>query len=84
LSRHGANNNSQYLDNEVDIFALVTLDTRLVGYVSKEDFRKTLTFRVDSFRGSYYDEKGEEDYTKVIELYKETKNQSEIARMFLL
>lgn len=81
LSRHGTKNKSSYKENEVDIFALVTLDTRNVGYVRKEEFRKTMTFRVDSLRGSYYDEKGISDYEKVMKLRKTIDNQSEIARI---
>ena len=40
----------------------------------------TINLRVDSLFGSYYDEKGVLDYKNVIELNKEIKNQSEIAR----
>lgn len=84
LSKHGKRNKNEYLDSDIDLFALVTLDTKMIGYVSKSDFRKTMTFRVDSLRGNYYDEKkrgGVETYRKVIELYSDIKNQSEIARI---
>lgn len=81
LSRHGSGNKGIYQENEADIFALVTLDTKNVGYVKKEDFRKNLTFRVDSLRGNYYDEKGIQHYKEVMKLRKNISNQSEIARI---
>lgn len=81
LSRHGVRNKNFYKENEVDVFALVTLDTRNVGYVRKDEFKKTMTFRVDSLRGSYYDEKSISDYEKVMKLRKTIDNQSEIARI---
>lgn len=80
IKRHGKNNSVIYGDDEVDLFALVALDIRSVGYVSGKDMKTTVNFRVDNLRGSYYDEKGIADYNKVIELYKTIKNQSEIAR----
>lgn len=80
LLRHGKKNQNIYKENDVDLFALVTLDTRNVGYVKREEFSQCMTFRVDSLRGTYYDEKGIDDYKKVISMYKTIKNQSEIAR----
>ena len=80
LSRHGRLNKKKYDNEEVDLFALVTLDTRQVGYITRADFRYTKTFRVDSYKGTYYDEKGIQDYMKVLELHKTISNQSEIAR----
>lgn len=80
IKRHGKNNSVIYGDDEVDLFALVALDIRNVGYVNGKDMKTTVNFRVDNLRGSYYDEKGIADYNKVIELYKTIKNQSEIAR----
>jgi hypothetical protein len=80
IKRHGKRNTQIYDDGEVDIFALVCLDTRLVGYLRNEEMPTTVNFRVDSLRGTYYDEKGIQDYEKAIELSKTISNQSEIAR----
>ena len=80
LSRHGVLNKERYKENEVDIFALVALDTKQIGYVTKGEFRSTMNFRSDSLRGTYYDEKGVADYEKVIEMSKHISNQSEISR----
>ena len=80
VKRHGKNNSQRYNDSEVDVFALVCLDTRQVGYLLNGDMPETLNLRVDSLRGTYYDEKGIQDYEKAVELSKTISNQSEIAR----
>ena len=80
IKRHGKRNTQIYDDGEVDIFALVCLDTHLVGYLRNEEMPTTVNFRVDSLRGTYYDEKGIQDYEKAVELSKTISNQSEIAR----
>ena len=80
LKRHGKLNRAKYSENSVDYFALVCLDTMQVGYIKAADGLQSMNFRVDSLRGSYYDEKGVIDYNKCIELHKSIKNKSEIAR----
>ena len=80
VKRCGKNNTQRYDDSEIDIFALVCLDTRQVGYLLNGDMPETLNLRVDSLRGTYYDEKGIQNYEKAIELSKTISNQSEIAR----
>lgn len=80
VKRCGKNGTQRYSDSEIDIFALVCLDTRQVGYLLNGDMPETLNLRVDSLRGTYYDEKGIQDYEKAIELSKTISNQSEIAR----
>jgi hypothetical protein len=81
IKMHGKHRNKMYGDDEVDIFALATLDTRSVGYVKGKDMKSTTNFRVDSLRESYYDEKGVKDYEKVIELHKTIESPSEIGRI---
>ena len=68
VKRHGKNNQTVYDDGEVDLFALVALDTKQVGYIWNADMPETLNIRVDRLRGSYYDEKGIQDYAKVMQL----------------
>lgn len=84
IRRHGKNNKAIYGNNEVDIFALVCIDTKKVGYLKNSEMPTTVNFRVDSLRGSYYDEKGIKDYENVTELYKTIKNQSEIASITVI
>lgn len=80
IKRHGKHNAVLYDDSEVDVFALVCLDTKTVGYLLNGDMPSTINLRVDALRGTYYDEKGMQDYDKVVELSKTISNQSEISR----
>lgn len=79
IKRHGSNNAQRYGGNEVDIFALVCLDTRKVGYLLNGDMPATLNLRVDALRGSHYDELGALNYQKAVELSKAGKSHSEIS-----
>jgi len=82
IKRHGTNNQKIYTDNEVDVFALVCLDTKRVGYIKNCDMPTTINIRVDDMRGKYYDEKGIKDYESVMRMRKETNyNQTKIARV---
>lgn len=80
IKRCGKHNIQRYKDDEIDIFALVCLDTKKIGYIKNCDMPDTINLRVDSLKGSYYDEKGIINYKNVIELNEKIKNQSEIAR----
>lgn len=68
IKRHGKNNTTRYTKNEVDMFALVTLDTMQVGYIKNVDMPDTINLRVDKLKNTYYDEKGMQDYKNVIAL----------------
>lgn len=81
VKRKGKGNIKRYTYNEVDIFALVCLDTKSVGFIKNKEMPDTINIRVDSLRGKYYDEKGVLDYQKVIELNKKIKSQTEIAKI---
>ena len=78
IKRHGKNNCQRYGSGEVDLFALVSLDTMSIAYLVASDMPETINLRVDSLRGSYYDEKGVKDYERVVEL-KDTMTQTAIA-----
>ncbi len=69
VKRCGKGNKKRYGHNEVDIFALVCLDTKMIGYIKTDDMPDTINYRVDSLRGSYYDEKGIQDFKIVSDLY---------------
>ena len=81
IKRAGANGKTRYNENEIDLFALVCLDTMQVGYLTNKEMPTTVNIRVDALRGTYYDEKGIQDFEKVKELNKTIKNQSEISRI---
>ena len=72
---------TRYTEEEIDLFALVCLDTMEIGYIINKNMPDTLNLRVDSFNGKYYDEKGIQDYKKCIELHKTVSNKSEVARI---
>ena len=56
---NGKNNcRKKYNKKEVDIFALVDLDTRNIAYLPFFDTKTTMNFRVPKFRGEYHDEQG--------------------------
>ena len=81
IKRAGSNGRTRYEENEIDLFALVCLDTMKVGYLTNKEMPTTINIRVDALRGGYYDEKGMQDFEKVKELSKTIKNQSEISRV---
>lgn len=81
IKRHGKNNTKKYTNDDVDIFALVSLDSMQVSYLVNEDMPATLNLRVDSLRGSYYDEKGAADFERVLELSEGGFSMREISSM---
>ena len=80
IRNHGKNNKSRYRFGEVDLFALVVLDIRAVGYLWHKDMASTMNFRVDKFRGTYYDEKGIKDFEKVKKCLSKGLNQTETSK----
>lgn len=80
IKRAGTNGKTRYEESEIDLFALVCLDTMQIGYLTNKEMPTTINIRVDALRGTYYDEKGVEDYRKAVELNAVIKNKSEIAR----
>lgn len=81
VKRKGRNNSKRYEDAEVDLFALVALDSRTIGYLVNRDLKTTMNFRVDALRGSYYDEKGMQDFERARVLKAEGKSIKEIAAL---
>lgn len=81
VKRHGKAGLKRYNENDVDLFALVELETRTVAYIKNKEMPDTLNLRVDRLRGTYYDEKGIADYVKANELAKEIKSQTKIAEV---
>lgn len=56
IKRRGKYNSKRTSDKSCDIFALVALDSREIGYVANRDMKTTMNFRPERFRGSYKDE----------------------------
>lgn len=68
VKRHGKGNIQRYGENEIDLFALVCLDTMKIGYLKTDDMPETINIRADGLKGTHYDEKGVADYEKVMAL----------------
>ena len=80
VKRAGKNNKKIYSTSDFDIIALVCLDTMEIGYLLNKEMPSTINIRVDALRGSYYDEKGLQDYHTALDLSKIIKSQTEIAK----
>jgi len=80
VKRCGKGNGKRYGQNEIDIFALVCLDTKMIGYIKTNDMPDTINYRVDSLRGSYYDEKGIQDSMVVSSLFSNGSSRREISK----
>ena len=81
IKRAGNGGKTRYGLDEIDLFALVCLDTMSIGYLKNNEMPTTINIRVDELKGSYRDEKGIQDFEKIKELNKTIKNQSEISRI---
>jgi len=80
IKRAGKDGKTRYGDEDIDLFALVCLDTMKVGYLVATDMPTTINIRADALRGTHRDERGIKDYEIVKEMNKTIKSQSEIAR----
>lgn len=56
VKRRGKLNREVHTTTSCDLFALVALDQRIVGYIPNCDIKQTMFFRVEGLRGSYRDE----------------------------
>jgi len=70
----------KYSSNDVDIFALVCIDTKQVGYLSGLNMPSTLSIRVEKFKGNYLNEKQNKRFKKVFELKESGLTNAKIAR----
>lgn len=79
IKKHGKNNLKRYTANDVDLYALVCLKTRQVGYLLPKDMPETINIRADELRGTHYDEKGLQDYQHAMLLKDQGLNQTQIS-----
>jgi len=69
IGRNGKGNKRKYYEsNQVDLFALVALDTKTIAYIPNSNIRTTMLFRVPEMRGRYHDEQGSEIKKQVLQL----------------
>ena len=80
IKRAGSKGQVIYSEEEIDLFALVCLDTMKVGYLWNKDMPQTINIRVDEFRGTYHDEKGIKDFAIVRELHSKGIRECDIVR----
>tara|TARA_B100001063_G_C16779142_1_gene569366 strand:- start:4414 stop:4980 length:567 start_codon:yes stop_codon:yes gene_type:complete len=81
IRKCGKGGRSSYSGDDVDLFALVCVDTRQVGYVSMHDMPSTLSVRVDAFKGKYLNEVQEARANKVLELKAQGVTNTEIGKI---
>ena len=56
VRKHGNGGRVVYEPTDVDIFALVCIETKQVGYIKHVDMPITISVRVDDFKGKYLNE----------------------------
>jgi hypothetical protein len=81
IRKCGKGGRSSYSAGDVDLFALVCVDTKQVGYVSSKGMPSTISVRVDGFRGKYLNEIQEARVIKVLELKSQGVANAEIGRV---
>lgn len=75
------NRRKKYEASQVDIFALVALDTRRIAYLPYFNSQTTMNFRVPELRGNYHDEQGVKIQSAVLELFNNGVSCGEIAKL---
>lgn len=56
INKCGKFGKQNYKEGDVDIFALVALDTKDIGFLPAKEVRKTMILRSRNYKGMYYDE----------------------------
>jgi len=79
ISRNGKGNKSCYKKGDIDIFALVCLETKKIGYVSDNQMTSTIILRDDRIKGQYYDEAGVKMFSLVNDMYNSGLNKKQIS-----
>ena len=69
----------KYSENDVDVFAIVALNTYEIGYLKNKDVKTSMNFRVSEFRGTYANENRALLKLKCIQMRKEGVSVSKIA-----
>lgn len=69
----------EYSKSDVDVFAIVALNTYEIGYLKNNDVKTSMNFRVSEFRGTYANENRALLKLKCIQMRKEGISVSKIA-----
>jgi len=81
IRKCGKDRRSFYSSDDVDLFALVCVETKQVGYVAMHGMPTTLSVRVDAFKGKYLNEVQEARALKVLELKSQGVTNTEIGKI---
>ena len=68
IKRCGKDGKGSYGQGDVDMFALVALDTKDIGFLPSHLARQTMIFRSSAHRGQYYDEVMSVRYAQIREM----------------
>lgn len=68
IKRAGKHGTTRYSEKEIDLFALVALDTKEIGYVWNKDMPVSINVRCSAHKGLYHDEIGVSQFKTVLEL----------------
>lgn len=63
IKRCGKKNKQLHTDESVDLFALVAIDTKQVGFMLNKNIKQTMAFRPDCYKGQYKDENTKREIT---------------------
>lgn len=79
IKTNGKNKQKRYASQDVDIFALVALDRKTIGYMKQSDMKQCRTFRSDEFKGQYYAEEAVSKKALIAEMKEAGKSNKSIA-----
>lgn len=79
VRRMGKGGRKRYEERDVDVFALVALDSRSIGYVTVPQTKTTMIFRVPALAGHYLGETMVERNAEIVRLREEGLTYNQIA-----
>ena len=68
IQRMGKGGIKTYDINEIDLFALVALDTRTIGYIPSLKAKRTMVFRCEDSRGLHQNEVSQDQRNMILQL----------------
>jgi hypothetical protein len=63
IKRCGKKNKQLHTPESVDLFALVAIDTKQIGFMLNKNVKQTMAFRPDILKGTYKDENSNREIT---------------------
>lgn len=81
IKRSGKDGKTRYSEQEIDLFALVTLDTKEIGYIWNSQMPTSINVRCSVGKGSYYDEVSIKQFEQVTYLKNSGMSMREISSL---